>query len=97
MVALGEAMYASDAQIVADVPDFAVIEIRELPVRQRAALLLGVQLAQPLLLDTILDVQLGAPDGIEQVRDDADDAGGVDHVHGLVAVGGRDADCRVLA
>ena len=65
--------------------------------QQRTALLLRVQLAQPLLLLAVLDVELAAPDGVEQVRDDADDAGGVDHVHRLAAVGGRDPDRRVLA
>lgn len=33
MEALGEAMLASEAQLVADVPDWAILEIEELPER----------------------------------------------------------------
>ena len=65
--------------------------------QQRPPLLLGVLLAQPLLLarGSRRRARRGAPG--RAGRDDADDAGGVEHVHGLAAVRGRDPHRRVLA
>ena len=65
--------------------------------QQRPPLLLGVLHAQPLLLLAVVGVERLAAYRVEQVGDDADHARGVEHVHGLAAVDGRDPDGRVLA
>ena len=64
---------------------------------QRLALLLGVEVAQSLLVDAVLAVEPRAPLGIEQVGDDADDARGVENVHDRLRVRRRDPHRRVLA
>jgi hypothetical protein len=56
-----------------------------------------VELAQTLLVAAILDVELAAPYGIEEIGDDADDARGIEHMDGLAAVGRRDPHRGVLA
>ena len=81
-----------------------VVERDAVPVRarlrerqQRLALLLGVQVAQPILVGAVLGVEPHAPLGIEQVGDDADDARGVEDVDDRLRVRGRDPHRRVLA
>ena len=49
-----------------------------------------------LLLLPVLAVERGAALVVQQVGDDADDAGGVEHMDGRVRVDGRDLDRRVL-
>ena len=65
--------------------------------QQRLALLLGMEVAQPLLVGAVLGVEPHPPLGIEQVGDDADDARGVEDVHDRLRVRGRDPHRRVLA
>ena len=60
-------------------------------------LLLGVEVAQPLLVGAVLDVEPLAPLGVEQVGDDADDARGVEDVDDRLRVRGRDPHRGVLA
>ena len=63
---------------------------------QRPARLLRVDGAQPLLVGARLGVEVAALFGIEQPGDDADDARGVEDVHGRLRVGGRDPHRGVL-
>ena len=48
---------------------------------ERPSLALGVERAQALLLDPVLAVE-GAPRRVEERADDADDARGIEDVHG---------------
>ena len=50
--------------------------------QQRLAVARRVLLAQPVLQLPVLGVERRAALPVEQVRDDADDARGVEHVHG---------------
>ena len=65
--------------------------------QQRPALLLRVLNTQALLLLPVVGIENAAANRVEQVGDDADDAGGVEDVHRLAAVRGCDPDGRVLA
>ena len=77
--------------------ELLAVRPRRVERQQRPALLLGVLRAQPLLLLAVVGVERRPADRVEQVGDDADDAGGVEHVHRLAAVRGRDPHGRVLA
>ena len=64
---------------------------------QRLALLFAVEHPQLLLGDAIVVVEAQAPLGLEQVRDDPDDARGVEDVQRRLSVGRRDLHGGVLA
>ena len=65
--------------------------------QQRFPLLLRVQVAQPVLLRTVVRVERLAPRRIEQRRDDPHHPRGVEHVHDGLRVRRRDPYRRVLA
>ena len=64
---------------------------------ERLALLLAVELPQPLLRGPVLVIQALPPLRLEQVGHDADDPRGVEHVQGRLCVRRRDPDRSVLA
>ena len=64
--------------------------------QQRLPLLLGMEVAQAILVGAVLGVEPHPPLRVEQIGHDAHDARGVEDVHDRLRVGGRDPHRRVL-
>jgi hypothetical protein len=77
--------------------DRRAIRPRRLEREQSLASAFAVLRAKALLLGTVLPVEGQAAVAVEELPGDADDAGGVEHVHGRRRVFGRDPDGGVLA
>src|SRR5262249_51756076 len=72
------------------------VRARLLDRAQRLALLRGVQVAEPLLVEAVVGVEALAALGIEEIRDDTGDARGVENVDDRLRVRRRDPNRGVL-